>query len=225
MFSRLIPFATLFFGLLGPLSLHAQLVGGNIGLNYNTFSCRSNAIAEERTAGYVDGFQLSLEDLDAKGMILGLAIPLERYQGSFRKVTRGPSGAQVEAGFTKRLQRGVGLYPLQLVFFEKLQFQLGAELNILLNERTTEAYASSYPGGYMEVPYTNTARKFHNITTLGAVEKVAYRSPLKTNCLLTPQVRYQYGLQLDMSGAGSIYSPRAVFACGLPYKINESFDF
>lgn len=207
--------------LLSTASVQAQLVGANVGLNYNSFSSRGTAKIEDHTPGNGVGFQLNLEDLDNKGLKLGLALQFEYYQGGFKCINGGPASSQVDEGFTERFQMGIGLLPLQLVLFKRLQLQLGAELNILLSHKTSGKFQGSYPGSFVEIPYSNKSYQLHNSTTLGVVGKVAYRIPLKSSWLIVPQVRYHYGLQPDMSAAGSIYSSRAVFACGLLYQLHK----
>jgi hypothetical protein len=201
--------------------LQAQMVGGNLGLNYNNFRSLSETKAESFSGGFGYSLQIQLEDLYNPVSKLGLALQIDHFQGSFRTLNGSPMSAHIDEGTTERLQLGLVLLPIQFLFFELIQLQLGAEVNFLLSHNTTGTYWSS---GVINKPYeqayADPASDFHNKRSFGLVGKLAYRLPISTNWLLVPQFRYHHGLSADMGKVAPISSSRSIFACGLMYKLN-----
>lgn len=205
--------------LLSNASIQAQLVGGNVGMNYNSFRSMSDAEAENFTGGFGYSLQIQLEDIYNPISKLGLALQIDHYQGSFRTLNGSPMSSQLDEGSTERLQLGLAILPFQWLLFDKLQLQLGAEVNYLLNHKSSGVNSSTGPNGAHELAYANPSSAFHNKTTFGLVGKVAYRIPIQTNWLLVPQLRYHYGISSDMGLVVPIASSRTVFACGLMYQL------
>jgi len=201
-------------------SVQAQLVGANVGLDYNNLRSLSETKDESLSGGFGYSLQFQLEDIYNPVSKLGVALQIDHFQGSFRTLNGSPMSSQLDQGTTERLQIGLVILPFQMLFFKQLQLQLGAEVNQLLSQRTTGMYSSSGPdGGASNIAYANSGSDFHNKTTFGLVGKVAYRIPIQTNWLLVPQLRYHYGTSPDMGLVVPIASSRAVFACGLMYQL------
>lgn len=210
----------LVFGLISAQLSQAQIVGGNVGMNYNSLRSLSDSKAESFTSGLGYSIQLQLEDIYNPISKLGLALQLDQYQGSFRTLTGSPMSSQLDEGTTEKLQLGLVILPFQLLFFGQLQLQLGAEMNFLLRHQTTGNYSSNGPGaGAYTLAYDNPASDFQKNTSFGLVGKVAYRIPISTQWLLVPQLRYHYGLSSEMGIVASIASSRAVVGCGLMYRL------
>ncbi len=204
---------------LSTASVQAQLVGANVGLNYNNLRSMAETRDEIFSGGFGYSLQIQLEDIYNPISKLGLALQIDHYQGSFRTLNGSPMSSQLDEGSTERLQLGLAILPFQCLLFDKLQLQLGAEVNYLLNHMSSGVNRSSGPNGAHELAYANPSRAFHNQTTFGLVGRVAYRIPIQTNWLLVPQLRYHYGISSDMGIVVPIASSRAVFACGLMYQL------
>lgn len=207
--------------LLSTASVQAQLVGANVGLNYNNLRSMSETRDEIFSGGFGYSLQIQLEDIYNPISKLGLALQIDHYQGSFRTLNGSPMSSQLDEGSTERLQLGLAILPFQWLLFDKLQLQLGAEVNYLLNHKSSGVNRSTGPNGAHELAYANPSSAFHNNTTFGLVGKVAYRIPIQTNWLLLPQFRYHYGTSSDMGLVVPIASSRAVFACGLLYQLHK----
>jgi hypothetical protein len=126
---------------------------------------------------------------------LRLTILYESYGGEVKAWYGGNGGGSfIETDVTKSVI-SLGFFPLNLKFKERLSFNVGFELSVLINE--------DFPGTYnrwtLGQPVITTDleeeySKFSNNLQYGVRLRLAYDIPIASSITISPQYGFYYGL-------------------------------
>jgi hypothetical protein len=164
-------------------------------------------------------FGLAISKLKLDHMNLRLAFKLDYNEGSINTSYAGAGGTTVTDLDFKSYALRVGVYPVNVSFFEHLKIDLGAELSYLFKKDVSGERTASLFGQGLEtyVLKEDAIRSFQ----IGFSNRVAYEIHLN-NWKIIPQFTTYIGLLDEFNvGEGHIRSLRSYFELGISRNLSN----
>jgi hypothetical protein len=152
--------------------------------------------------GYAAG--IGLNDIKI-GIPFRFTIQFNHYSGGISYSYYGLGGNNSYNFTTSKNLLGIGIYPINLTWFERLKFSLGAEINYLIHAQQN-GYQSEFMVGTSTLHSTidNNSKSVNNPLYVGGVVSLSYEFPLSTNWCIAPQ--YMMYIPMNYEFTPSYYS-------------------
>ena len=180
------------------LMLEAQsleLFGGKNWNDFYDFKDGEGHFHSVYTPGSNYSFGLAIDSVRVDWTILRCTFRFEKYSGALIASDGGLGGGSTTKAEIEKSVLTVGVFPLNINVFKRLEFNLGFEISSFINESFSGSKSAwnlnnfSIPTRELESSYDRYSSRFY----VGFRIRVAYNQPIGSRYVITPQYSFYFG--------------------------------
>jgi hypothetical protein len=158
-----------------------------------------------------------------------LSLLIDHYNGEIE-----PNGVYInddtpDVIFIEKTTLGLGLYPFDIKTIGNLHIQPGADISVLINDKTRFGYFNTFSGtGKPDMTFMDDTLRINNNFQFGVCAIVRYQINI-ANYFIAPSYKIYVGGRSELSSnaelvydAKSIYSLRHTFSVGIGRKLKRT---
>lgn len=182
-------------------SAAAQSISLIGGVNHNRFfdlEYDGGHSSSSYDSGQGISMQLAMDDIALEWLPLRFTLGYDSYAGDLVVRSGGQGGSYTTEATVNKSILSLGVYPLNLKFWNSLRLNVGFEFGWLLNEYFEgEQYGWVMNSDRYRYTIQDKYAQFSASKNYGIKSRIAYDIPLSESWFLSPQYAFYYGLSAE----------------------------